>query len=139
MDAKHPEALWDKLIIYACKVVHINNPRLPYILMKKNIIYNNQINLLDKKSKGNVLLIRNSQMIRNLFFDIITTLLTSPKSKKYDKYPKINGPEDFKYDNIQKRLFAQMNILPDNIIRIYFEHIDLNKRKVFSNYEYFSN
>ena len=30
-------------------------------------------------------------------------------------------------------------ILPDNIIRIYFEHIDLNKRKVFSNYEYFSN
>ena len=29
-------------------------------------------------------------------------------------------------------------ILPDNIIRIYFEHIDLNKRKVFSNYEYFS-
>jgi len=30
-------------------------------------------------------------------------------------------------------------ILPDNIIRIHFEHIDLNKRKVFSNYESFSN
>ena len=56
-------------------------------------------------------------MIRNLLFDIITTLITSSKSKKYDKYPKIDDIEDFKYDNIQKRLFAQMNILPDNIIK----------------------
>ena len=28
-------------------------------------------------------------------------------------------------------------ILPDNVIRIYFEHITLNKRKVYSNYESF--
>ena len=113
----YSNTLWDKLIIYACKVVHINNPRLPYILMKKNIIYNNQINLLDKKSKGNVLLIRNSQMIRNLFFDIITTLCISLKTKRYDKYHKINEKEDFKFDNIKKRLCAQMNILPPHIIR----------------------
>ena len=31
------------------------------------------------------------------------------------------------------------NILPDNIIRIYFEHIALNKRKIYSDYEPFSN
>jgi len=31
------------------------------------------------------------------------------------------------------------DILPDNVIRIYFEHIALNKRKIYSNYEYFSN
>ncbi len=29
-------------------------------------------------------------------------------------------------------------ILPDNVIRIYFEHITLNKRKIYSNYEPFS-
>ena len=28
-------------------------------------------------------------------------------------------------------------ILPDNVIRIYFEHITLNKRKIYSNYESF--
>jgi len=31
------------------------------------------------------------------------------------------------------------DILPDNIIRIYFEHITLNKRKIYSDYEPFSN
>ena len=31
------------------------------------------------------------------------------------------------------------DILPDNVIRIYFEHTTLNKRKIYSNYEYFSN
>ena len=30
-------------------------------------------------------------------------------------------------------------ILPDNTITIYFEHIELNKRKVYSDYEPFSN
>ena len=30
-------------------------------------------------------------------------------------------------------------ILPDDIIRIYFEHVELNKRKIYSNYEPFSN
>ena len=30
-------------------------------------------------------------------------------------------------------------ILPDNVIRIYFEHITLNKRKIYSDYEPFSN
>ena len=31
------------------------------------------------------------------------------------------------------------DILPNNIIRIYFEHITLNKRKIYSDYEPFSN
>ena len=31
------------------------------------------------------------------------------------------------------------NILPDHVIRIYFEHIELNKRKIYSEYEPFSN
>ena len=31
------------------------------------------------------------------------------------------------------------DILPNNVIRIYFEHITLNKRKIYSDYEPFSN
>ena len=31
------------------------------------------------------------------------------------------------------------DILPDNIIRIYFEHVELNKRKIYSDYEPFGN
>lgn len=109
--------LWEKIMIYASKVINVNNPNLPSYFLNKTLILQNQINRLDTRSKERLLILRNSQMIRNLFFDIITTLITSSKSKKYDKYPKIDDIEDFKYDNIQKRLFAQMNILPDNIIK----------------------
>ena len=108
--------LWDKLVSFSSKVIHINNPKLPYYMMRKNIIFNNQINRLDSKSKDSILLLRNSQMIRNLFFDVISTLSTSLKTKRYDKYTKINEKEDFKFENIKKRLCAQMNILPLHII-----------------------
>lgn len=110
-------ALWEKLMIYSSKIINVNSPSLPSYFLNKTKILQNQIDRLDMKSKDGILLLRNSQMVRNMFFDIITTLITSPKSKKYDKYPKINELEDFKYENIQKRLFAQMNILPNHIIK----------------------
>jgi hypothetical protein len=56
-------------------------------------------------------------MIRNLFFDVVTTLTTSLKTKRYDKYSKINITEDFRYENMKKRLCGEMNILPDSIMR----------------------
>ncbi len=108
--------LFEKLINFASKMVHINNPKLPSYLLKKNNILMNQINRIGIQSKDKYLLLRNSQMIRNLFFDIISTLTTSSKTKRYDNYPKLND-EDFDFSNIQKRLCAPMNLLPDNIIK----------------------
>ena len=108
-------SLWEKLIIYGMKVVHINNPSLPsYLLMKHRIFYNQYKQINAKKE--NILLLRNSQMIRNLFFDVVTTLSTSLKTKRYDKLIKINEKEDFNFITIQKRLCSKMNILPDHII-----------------------
>ena len=109
--------LWEKLLIYGCSVIHINNPNLPCYLVRKNMVLYNQVKRLNaKKIKDIVLLIRNSQMVRNLFIDVVTTLATSSKKKRYDKYPKINKQEDFQFHNIQKRLCAPMNILPSHII-----------------------
>ncbi len=108
--------LWEKILHFASKIIHINNPKLPTYLLKKNMILYNQLNRLDTRDKNNVLLLRNSQMIRNLFFDVVCTLSTSLKTKRYDKYPKINEKEDFNFTNIKKRLFSQMNILPNHII-----------------------
>ena len=108
--------LWEKIIQFASKIIHINNPKLPTYLLKKNMILYNQLNRLDTRDKNNVLLLRNSQMIRNLFFDVVCTLSTSLKTKRYDKYPKINEKEDFNFTNVKKRLFSQMNILPNHII-----------------------
>ena len=104
--------IWDKLIVYACKIVHINNPKLPIYLYKKNMILFNQLNRLECKNKD-YLILRNSQMIRNLLCDIITTIITSEKKKRYDKSFKIKE-EDF---NIQNKLQANIHILPSNILR----------------------
>ena len=104
--------IWDKLIVYACKIVHINNPKLPIYLYKKNMILFNQLNRLECKNKD-YLILRNSQMIRNLLCDLITTIITSEKKKRYDKSFKIKE-EDF---NIQNKLQANIHILPSNILR----------------------
>ena len=108
--------LWEKLLNFSGKIIHINNPKLPSYLLRKNEVFMNQIKRLHTTSKDKVLLLRNSQMIRNLFFDVVTTLSTSSKTKRYDKYPKIDDKEDFNFTNIQKRLCAQMNILPSHMI-----------------------
>jgi len=108
--------LWEKLINFSAKIIHINNTKLPYYLYRKNIVFMNQIERLNTKSKDRFLYLRNSQMIRNLFFDVICTLTLSSKTKRYDKYPKIDDNEDFNFTNIQKRLFSGMNILPAHII-----------------------
>ena len=108
--------LWEKLLNFSAKIIHINNPKLPYYLYRKNLVFMNQINRLNTTSKDKYLYLRNSQMVRNLFFDVICTLTTSSKTKRYDKYPKIDDNEDFNFLNIQKRFCASMNILPAHII-----------------------
>jgi len=104
--------IWDRLIVYACKIVHINNPKLPIYLYKKNMMLFNQLNRLECKNKD-YLILRNSQMIRNLVCDLISTIITSEKKKKYDKLFKIKEG-DF---NIKSSLQANIHILPSSILR----------------------
>ena len=109
--------LLEKIILFTSKVIHINNPNIPEYILKKVSIFRNQLKILDPKNKDRFILLRNSQMIRNLFFDIVTTLSFSLRTKRYDKYTKIDTNEDFKYDNMKKRICGEMNILPDHIMR----------------------
>tara|TARA_B100001059_G_scaffold234776_1_gene278200 strand:+ start:589 stop:1680 length:1092 start_codon:yes stop_codon:yes gene_type:complete len=104
--------IWDRLIVYACKIVHINNPKLPFFLYKKNMIIFNQLNRLECKNKD-YLILRNSQMIRNLLCDLITTIITSEKKKRYDKLLKIKDSDM----NISNKLQANIHILPSSILR----------------------
>jgi len=125
--------IWDKIISYACRIIHINNPRLPFFLLNKTEILYNQMKRLNTKNKDIVLILRNSQMIRNLFFDTITTLCSSSKSKKYDKVPKIIE-EDFDFHILRSRLCANMNMLPDHIIHFN----DPEELKIIINEFYFN-
>ena len=125
--------IWDKLLIYAFKTIHINNPFLPQYLLNKTQILYNQFKRLNIKDKDIVLILRNSQMIRNLFFDVIVTLCSSSKTKKYDKYPKIKE-EDFDFNNLRTRLTATMNVLPNHIIHFN----DPEELKIIINEFYFN-
>ena len=125
--------IWEKILLYAFKTIHINNPQLPAFLLNKNIILFNQFKRLNTNNKDIVLILRNSQMIRNLFFDVITTLCCSSKTKKYDKLPKITN-DDFDFQKIRSRLCATMILLPDGIIHFN----DPEELKIFINEFYFN-
>tara|TARA_B110001469_G_C9612507_1_gene304748 strand:+ start:365 stop:1459 length:1095 start_codon:yes stop_codon:yes gene_type:complete len=110
------ELCWEKMLLYASDVISINNPSLPNYLYKKNILFYNIYNNIDKKKEKNEIIeLRNNQIIRNLFFSISIILALSSKTKRYNKYPKIKL-EDFNFNNISLRLSANVNLLPDNFI-----------------------
>ena len=76
--------LWEKLINFSSKMIHINSPNIPFYLLKKNRILFNQIERLGR-SKENVLLLRNSQMVRNLLFDVVSIFNSNSLFSKNDK------------------------------------------------------
>ena len=106
--------LFEKLLIYGGKI-SINNPKLPTFLYKKHKIFHNQISHLKHLKKEASLHLRNSVMIRNMFFDIVTTFISSPIKKKYEIQQKVKD-DDLRFERIQVLLSAPMNILPDSFI-----------------------
>jgi hypothetical protein len=122
--------LLDKLISFSSKIIHINNPRLPEYLWRKYSYFFKTINHINlKKDKHLIIHFRNNQVLRNLFFDIVTVISLSPKSKRYDKYPKINEETDFQFETIKQRLHAQCNFCPD----ILFKFTDPEELRVVVN------
>lgn len=106
--------LWEKLIIYACKIIHINNPQLPHFLYRNDIKMYSHIT---KYLKKDYIHLRNNLSVRNTLFDVVSTLTTSSKTKRFDKNKRFNDEENFNYKNIKNRLIAPHNFLPDNFIQ----------------------
>ena len=120
----------DKLIAFSSKIIHINNPRLPqYLWRKYDYFYKTIDNVNLKKEKHLIIHFRNNQVLRNLFFDIVSVITLSPKTKRYDKYPKINESTDFQFETIKQRLHAQCNFCPD----ILFKFTDPEELRVVMN------
>ena len=62
--AGHYLDLWDIIILYYCKFIHIGNPKLPIYL---NMRYDNFVTILNNGYSANVLVLRNNKKIRKLF------------------------------------------------------------------------
>jgi len=109
------EELWNNLLLFAFKIININNPSLPVFLYNKNMLFYNIYNNLNLKNPFELFNLRNNQIIRNLFTSISTILTISSKTKRYDKYPKFKDV-DFNFDTIQNRLKADINLLSNDLI-----------------------
>ena len=109
--------LLDKLIIISSKLIHINNPKLPSYLWNRYLSFYNSIDHINQKQKKQYIHLRNTQSVRNCFFDIGVTLALSPKTKRYDKYPKPKEDTDYSFSTIRSRLNATMQLLPSHIIK----------------------
>ena len=99
--AGHYSDLWDIIINFASKYIHLGNPKLPiYIHMRfdnfKNIVHNGYID--------NELSMRNNSKIRQLFAEIISVLCSSNKKHRLESI-KIKK-EEFDMTQITSRLKA---------------------------------
>ena len=74
--AGHFQDLWDVMLLFIGKYIHLGNPKLPiYIDMR----FNNFRDILSKGYLDNELNMRNNKKIRNIFGEIICILCHSPK------------------------------------------------------------
>ena len=109
--------LFEKLLLFGSKIVHINNPKLPQFLWLKYHSFMNSIDHISKKERKQYIHLRNTQSIRNCLTDVAVTLAMSPKTKRYDKYPKPKEDLDFSFTSIKNKMNATMQLLPSHIIK----------------------
>jgi len=110
-------ALIEKLCIHSAKVIHINNPLLPEFLWRRYLTFHKSTDHILRKEKDKLIHIRNTQSVRNNLMDVAVTLALSPKTKRYDKLPKVDIQRDFEFSVIQQKMNATMQLLPQGIIR----------------------
>jgi hypothetical protein len=98
----HYLELWDIIITFVSKYIHLANPKLPlYIEMRyesfKSIISNGYI--------GNEIRLRNHPKMRALFAEMVCVLCNSKRQHKYDSV-KIKKKEEYDIATMSQRLKA---------------------------------
>ena len=109
--------IYEKLIQFSSKVIHINSPNLPEFLWRRYSTFHKSIDHIGKNEKDKYIHLRNTESIRNNLVDIVVTMTVSPKTKRYDKYPKIDESKDYQFTVIKDKLNATMQLLPSHIIK----------------------
>ena len=102
--------LWNIIIYYYCKYIHIGNPKLPIYLCMR---FNNFKEILNNGYSNNELLLRNNSIIRKLYAEVIISLALS-KKKHSIEFIKINN-DNFIIANIKNKIKATSINFADNI------------------------
>jgi len=94
--------LWDIIIFYYCKYIHIGNPKLAIYL---DMRFKNFLDILNSGYSANTLVMRNNKKIRRIFGEIVCMLCYSFKKHTYDDV-KLNKNEEFDLTIVSSRFKA---------------------------------
>ena len=94
--------LWEIILTYYSKYIHLANPKLAVYLQNRYTIFSNIVN---QSIFTNMLQLRNNEKIRRLFAEINTVLCVSLKSHSIEPI-KINRTEEFDMTQMTERLKA---------------------------------
>jgi hypothetical protein len=100
--AGHYLELWENILYYCCKHIHLGNPKLICYLEKRYSVFKTIIN------EGNFITpldLRNNKTIRNMFAEVVCVLCLSVKKHSFEVI-KINREEEFDMTQMPERLKA---------------------------------
>jgi hypothetical protein len=100
--AGHYADLWENILYYMSKHLHLGNPRIPIYLEMR---YNAFRAIMSEGHFTSELALRNNPTIRRLFAEVIGTLCLSSKKHSFESL-KINREEEFDMTQMPERLKA---------------------------------
>jgi len=98
----HYMELWDIIITFVSKHIHLANPKLPLYLEMR---YENFKSIVSNGYSGNELQLRNHPKMRTLFAEIICVLCNSKRQHKFESI-KIKKKEEYDIITMSQRLKA---------------------------------
>lgn len=100
--AGHYHDLWEVLLLYMSRYIHIGNPKLSIYM---NLRFQSFKNIIDNGYIDNELALRNNSQIRKLFAELICILSSSRKKHAYESLT-IKDTTEFDITNLTSRLKA---------------------------------
>ena len=109
----HYMDLWEILLFYLGKYIHLANPKLAIYLQKRFQVFRN---IMVQGLYYDELQLRNNPTIRNMFIEIVTILCTSPKKPGIESI-KIKRNEEFDMTKMTERLKAPSTEFGETILQ----------------------
>jgi len=100
--AGHYLELWENILYYMAKHIHVGNPKLVCYLEKRFVVFRNIMSSTEVRSPLDH---RNNPTIRNMFAEIVSVLTLSTKKHSFESI-KINREEEFDMTQMTERLVA---------------------------------
>ena len=111
--AGHFMDVWENILHYVGKHIHIGNPKIVIYLEKRFELFRS---IVENANCTHEIQLRNHPTIRELFSEIICTLTTSNRKHSFEPI-KINREEEFDMTQMTERLKAPSINYADNILK----------------------